>query len=320
MISNITLHNFQSHIDTSIDFHKGVNCITGSSNSGKTAIIRALRWVLENRPSGLSVINNNKKEAFVCVRKNNQYILKRRSKTQNEYEVNGLLLQAVGKEVPKEVNNVLNLTSINIQKQLDLPFLVLESPGSIASVLNFYSKLDKAEGIISRIASDQRSNNSDIKEYESTLEGIKNNIESKKWIFDLEKQVNKHKKIVSAIEDAQKKLYEVKQIQSLMVDVSQMYNKQEVLLIRIQNEINLLTAQQDIQDKIDKTEDSLRRIKGIISDIKAENDSFWSLSDRKNRIQKEYDEVTAEILSLGECPYCGSKLTEKTKKTLLEAK
>ena len=52
MIKKLNILNFQSHKDTSLSFAPGVNVIVGASDSGKSAIIRALRWLIWNRPVG----------------------------------------------------------------------------------------------------------------------------------------------------------------------------------------------------------------------------------------------------------------------------
>jgi len=52
MIKQLTIKNFQSHKKTKLEFSDGVNIIIGQSDSGKTAIIRALNWVVNNKPSG----------------------------------------------------------------------------------------------------------------------------------------------------------------------------------------------------------------------------------------------------------------------------
>ena len=62
MIKNLLLKNFQSHIDSKIEFDSGFNVICGSSDSGKSALLRALMWVIANRPSGDSIKNWNTDE------------------------------------------------------------------------------------------------------------------------------------------------------------------------------------------------------------------------------------------------------------------
>ena len=52
MLSCLSIENFQSHEHSFLEFSKGINVITGSSDSGKTAILRALYWIIWNRPQG----------------------------------------------------------------------------------------------------------------------------------------------------------------------------------------------------------------------------------------------------------------------------
>ena len=47
-IKKIRIENFQSHRDTQLNLESGINLIVGSSDSGKTAILRALNFVLHN--------------------------------------------------------------------------------------------------------------------------------------------------------------------------------------------------------------------------------------------------------------------------------
>lgn len=51
-LKRVRLENFQSHRNSVIDFDRGLNVIVGPSDSGKSAIIRAIKWALYNEPSG----------------------------------------------------------------------------------------------------------------------------------------------------------------------------------------------------------------------------------------------------------------------------
>lgn len=56
-INYITISNFKSHQDTSIDFHPGFNVIVGESTSGKTPVLQAIELVATNRPLGYGYKN-----------------------------------------------------------------------------------------------------------------------------------------------------------------------------------------------------------------------------------------------------------------------
>lgn len=53
----LTVENFQNHINTTVEFAQAgqLTVLIGRSRSGKTAIIRALRWLLYNSPSGVAI-------------------------------------------------------------------------------------------------------------------------------------------------------------------------------------------------------------------------------------------------------------------------
>ena len=57
-IASVKIENFANHKDTFVTFEKGVNVITGTSDSGKTSLIRAIMFVLDNSYSG-SFVNNS---------------------------------------------------------------------------------------------------------------------------------------------------------------------------------------------------------------------------------------------------------------------
>src|SRR5690554_1875937 len=85
-IKRITLNNFQSHKYSSIELDERLNVIVGPSDSGKSAIIRGIKWVLYNEPSGDYFIREGEKECSVTLEFSDNTILKRyRSKSKNQY-------------------------------------------------------------------------------------------------------------------------------------------------------------------------------------------------------------------------------------------
>ncbi|MDO5041249.1 MAG: AAA family ATPase [Peptoniphilus sp.] len=76
-ISKLEIENFQSHKYTLLDFDKGLNVIVGNSDSGKTAIIRAIKWALYNEPQGDYFIRQGDKNISVSVYFNTGAIVKR---------------------------------------------------------------------------------------------------------------------------------------------------------------------------------------------------------------------------------------------------
>ena len=141
MIESIDIKNFQSHKHSVLEFDPGVNVIVGSSDSGKTAIIRALRWLIWNRPSGDAIRSWWGGDTEVNLTLPTSTISRSKGK-ENIYKLDGIEFKAMRTDVPEEIQKEINFTNINLQQQLDRPFLLDDSPGEIAQHFNKVAQLD----------------------------------------------------------------------------------------------------------------------------------------------------------------------------------
>ena len=194
MIKSIELKNFQSHKDTRLDFHPGVNVIVGSSRSGKTAILRALNWNRYNKPAGLafnSYWNRDKKkqpiDAFSStVEFEDVSIDRNRSSEFNGYISEDKRYEALGQGIPEDVEMLWNMSEVNIQKQFDTPFLISESAAEVARFFNKTIHLDKIDVVLSNAESKRRKLNSSILENTKMKESLETEIAEMGWIDDVE--------------------------------------------------------------------------------------------------------------------------------------
>lgn len=164
MLQQLNIQNFQSHEDTAVRFADGVTVLVGSSDSGKSAVLRALNWLRTNRPRGSSFIRHGSGGTCrVELTTDADSILRHKDKNNNAYMLNGEELTALGSDVPELVVNALNLDVINVQGQFEPHFLVFDSPGKIARALNDVVHLDRAEATADRLAAGLRQFRSDAK-------------------------------------------------------------------------------------------------------------------------------------------------------------
>ena len=150
MIKSLELKNFQSHKVSHLEFDPGVNVIIGPSDSGKTAIIRALRWLVWNRPSGDAFRSTWGGDTKASILIENCLIGRGKGK-QEEYFLEDTDFKAFGKEVPEEITKALNLNDVNLQSQLDSPFLLSNSPGEVAKHFNRVAHLDQIDEGLSKV-------------------------------------------------------------------------------------------------------------------------------------------------------------------------
>jgi len=157
MIKSLTLKNVQSHTESKLDFDPGVNIIVGSSDSGKTAILRAAIAVILNKPSGDGLRRFNSKETEIILELDETSITRLKTNSRNEYQIgDGEPFKAFGQGVPDEVTKLLNIKLLNIQQQMDSPFLLDDSPGEVAKALNEAVNLDSIDTALYNIGKQQK--------------------------------------------------------------------------------------------------------------------------------------------------------------------
>jgi len=149
MLKSLRVKNFQSHRDSLIRFSPGVNVLVGDPQNGKTAILRALNLVRTNRPSGFRFHSHFAKDGNteIIIETDSGEVDFLKNETGSVYSVtkeDGTNHQftKVGVSVPDMVGEVLNLQDLNIQSQLDSPFLVGDNPADIAREINRTTKID----------------------------------------------------------------------------------------------------------------------------------------------------------------------------------
>ena len=177
MIKSLQLRNFRSHKNVTLNLLPGVNAIVGNSDSGKTNVVRALRWLTHNRPSGMSMRSHwAKKEPTEVIASLSEgvSVSRYRDNTVNQYRLSTLEepLEAVRTDVPDPVKQALNMDAINLQLQGDAPFLLSESPPEVARILNNIAGLDGIDTAHTRIAAKIRENQEQARNLASQLSGV----------------------------------------------------------------------------------------------------------------------------------------------------
>ncbi|MDY2986950.1 MAG: AAA family ATPase [Peptoniphilus sp.] len=209
-ITSIEIKNFQSHENTKLDLHRGLNVIVGRSDSGKTAILRAIKWVFYNDPPPGNLIRNGAKEMSVRIEFNTGAVVTRLwNSKENKYilvKSNGeeIILEKFNRSVPFEVIQEINIqkvelgssvkTGINISEQLDGPFLLTESSSTRASAIGRLIGVNFIDDALRDVIKDNKNNSKKIKEAELEKEILEKDLQSFDYLKDEEKKLNFIKK------------------------------------------------------------------------------------------------------------------------------
>lgn len=281
MIQSIKIKNFQSHKNTELTFSPGVNVITGPSDSGKTAILRSILWNRYNRPTGLSIIskwnrdnkNNPLKQTYVELQ-NDSIRIRRIRGTREEVDFNGYLiwdkdekfvLDAIGMSVPEEVERLLNINEVNIQEQMDRPFLLSETSGEIAKLFNQTIRLDIIDKVLSKAKSEKNDINKSIRKVEAELEEVKKSIEELSWVDDALEISNKIDKLEKSIEDRENDIDDMKEL------VEEYYELEEGILEgkKVLSAVPMIQEIENIITICNERENTISRMKEVVDEYES---------------------------------------------------
>jgi len=203
-IKQIEIKNFQSHKNTKIDLSENINLFIGTSTHGKSAIIRALLWVITNRPIGTSFIsywNENEDTSVKIILSNENTIERKKSKHFNGYIINeNIELEALRADVPEQVQKLFNLADYNIQQQFDSPFLLSDSSGQVAQFLNKVIKIDDIDKILKLAEQKKRKTKTDLTYLSESIEQNKIKLKNLSWVDLVEMDIMKAEELSTSID------------------------------------------------------------------------------------------------------------------------
>lgn len=149
MLESIHLKDFQSHVDTTIELDPLFNIICGASGTGKSAIIRALKYLAFNNAGTGEVRCPDAKSYVIDVKVNKHTITREKGESVNSYTVDGNTFIDVNRDVPPSVANALNIKQVPLDTtfdlviqfadQMDAPFMLSEKDSIKMKFLNILS-------------------------------------------------------------------------------------------------------------------------------------------------------------------------------------
>jgi exonuclease SbcC len=272
LISSIELFNFQSHKRSLLEFHPGVNAITGESNNGKTAILRALNWIIYNRPSGIQFVSDwNRDKKGEPVKPTTAKIIidgieikRRRTPEFNGYVIGDKKLEAIGLSVPDEINNALKIGEVNIKRQFDQPFMLADSAQDVGRFLNKEIRLDLIDSILSDAESKRKSTSKSIKVDENKLTEIDAEINTYNWI-------EKAKPLLDTIEVLEERISNNKKE---MEYLSSMVSEYDIMNKKINEFDELINNSYPIVKRIESLLENVRKNMSVKENLISYNDQY----------------------------------------------
>lgn len=136
-LEKIVLDDFQVHEHLEVEAGPGVTTLVGPTDSGKSSVLRAVRWAALNR-GGVGTARHGADGCKVTLTFDGVPLAREKRGRKNTYKVgDDPAFKAIGKAgLPPEVSRLAGLDRTNFQGQLDPPFLLSLSPADAARALN----------------------------------------------------------------------------------------------------------------------------------------------------------------------------------------
>jgi DNA repair ATPase RecN len=167
----VQIKNFQSIEEAEVEID-GFTVITGPNNSGKSAVMRAIRGVFTNAPAGPLVRKGAKNLSVGILFPDGTDVLWEKGGKVNRYTLNGKELNSVGRGVPPEVA-ALGVAEVKaasdriwpqIAEQFTGSLFLVNRPGSVvAEALSDVDRVGKLTEALRLSESDRRSCSSELK-------------------------------------------------------------------------------------------------------------------------------------------------------------
>ena len=193
MFEKLKIKKFRMHDEQEIEFAPDITTIIGDSFTGKSTIVKALIWILCNRPAGDSVINWDKpnQKAIGTLTIDGGNVVKRiKGNGKNIYKLNKDKFVAFGRgDVPAEIAKLVNVSDVNIQGQFEPFFWFSKTAGEVSRQLNQIVNLEIVDTTMANIASEIRKTSATVDVTQTRLDSIK--VQRKKLLYveDMDKDL-----------------------------------------------------------------------------------------------------------------------------------
>jgi len=337
MIEKLQIRNFRLHKKIDIEFAPDITSIIGSSFTGKSTLIKALKWIALNKPAGDSMIRWFTDKVSVRLIVDDNKIIRHKGKGGNLYIFEEDEFRAFGNDVPEVISKILNLSDINFQGQFVRHFWFSETAGEVSRQLNRIVNLEVIDSTLANIASELRTTRSTIAVIETRLTNIKEKEKKLDYVKELDEDLKDLESIHKRYNDIIKEstlLQETINLVSehrLIRDNAREYVS-EGLIIAVKGEIYQKTSEKanslqklikdgksymDISRAIPPSLKPLERLNSKIQALQKRREDLSSLFGQAEdweevlfqanfelkRAQKEFKDKMGK-----ECPLCGNRI------------
>lgn len=248
MIESISIRNFQNHERLQLWFDR-ITTLCGPSDRGKSAIVRALRWVCLNKPQGSDYIRFGCEGSEVVLQCDGHSVSRSREANSNLYRLDEREYSAFSNQVPVDIEQLLNLSEDSFQLQHDPAYWLSLSPGQVAKELNHVINLELIDRCQANISSELRKARAVVEVTKNRLETAKKEAEELQWVKEASRSLQAIIAQKKALDD---KLIKINKLVGVGLHQRELQNaanaKPEALLGKLNRVLELKNRLSKLQD------------------------------------------------------------------------
>jgi len=355
MLKKLLIKNFRTHEDVALDFHPGVNVIWGIGGSGKTNLLRAIDWVVTNKPKYENVHSHftNDPETSVTLVMDNGVAVLAKTPKKNEYVLDyKSSFSYTGATVPIPIAHLLNITEVNVNKQLDPHFLITSTPGDVGKTINRITKIEKIDEWISSLTTMSNKSKWSLDSTQEEIEVLEHELKHFDGIEELEQEIDLYQSIDLQINSIKEDIRYIKHTSSLLEQLQDRLDSIEIDITDIAHHMaefdqlvktcqdkkqtfvdvtrkvkqyrSLLSKKHNIEEIVSSI--NLDEIVDTITELKIRHEAMTQLNlyirmyEQETYLNNRMDNLKSEYISavkkLGTCPICQNTISPKHIKEL----
>lgn len=212
MLEQITIRNFQAHEDLILPIEPTLTIIRGPTDAGKSSVIRAIRWLMFNRPGGKKFIKHGKAQCSVSALIDDCKIERKKTRSLNGYFLDREPFKAVGLKVPERIEQFLNVSEINFQYQRDQPLWIALSPTQASKELNRIINLELIDSSLGYIGKETRKRSVLIDGTKTRLAKAKEEKQELAWVLEADRELRHIERMETHIATKRERLSRIERL------------------------------------------------------------------------------------------------------------
>lgn len=272
-IQEVQLTNFQDHADTIINFTNGINLIIGSSDAGKSAILRAINYVFHNSLKGDSFIRVGCNECTVRLKFSDGIEVSRiKGEDTNSYVLKDLdgnfhTFSKVGSSVPDAVRLALGEPPLDDKKkpisysdQMSSLFLVDLSPTDLPRTLSELTGIQNLQTAAEILQKNSRSYDRTIKDKSEKIEKLSEDLKEYDYV---DKDLTKIQQIEAGLKNIQDKNNKVKSGRSFINTNNELAKEAKKTKLLLNKDLEMIKLKKSF-DKLDSNYKTIKASKSYL--------------------------------------------------------